>query len=121
MGTLAKKKKELKVLDGKTAQNMLILLNGSLKHLPHQDIRQYILQCDTSVLSDNVLKQLLDYLPPADQLARFKDLRDDLEGLTEAEQFVATVICCIFHAISKKKINCHLILKFQMLKRRTYL
>jgi len=42
-------------------------------------------------MSDNVLKQLLDYLPTADQLAKFKDLRADIEDLPEAEQFVATV------------------------------
>lgn len=86
-----KKKKELKIIDGKTAQNILILLNGSLKHLPHADIRQYILQCDSTVLSDNVLQQLLANLPPADQLAKFKDMKKNLEDLTEAEQFLATV------------------------------
>lgn len=58
MGTL-KKVKELKVLDGKTAQNILILLNGSLKHMRYDDIKLCLLRCDDKILSESVLEQLI--------------------------------------------------------------
>lgn len=58
VGTL-KKVKKLMVLDDKVAQNIFILLNGSLKHIPYDDIRKAILRCDHSVLSENVLEQLI--------------------------------------------------------------
>lgn len=58
MGTL-KKVKELKVLDGKSAQNISILLNGSLKHMAYDDIKKCLLRCDETVLTENVLEQLI--------------------------------------------------------------
>lgn len=58
MGTL-KKVKELKVLDGKTAQNILILLNGSLKHLAYDDIKLCLLRCNDKILTETVLEQLI--------------------------------------------------------------
>ncbi|XP_018329945.1 protein diaphanous isoform X2 [Agrilus planipennis] len=85
-GTL-KKVKELKVLDGKTAQNILILLNGSLKHMSFDDIKKCLLRCDGSILIGNVLEQLIQYLPPADQLNKLAQFKDSYKDLTEAEQF----------------------------------
>lgn len=58
MGTL-KKVKELKVLDGKTAQNISILLNGSLKHMKYEDIKKCLLRCDDQILTENVIEQLI--------------------------------------------------------------
>lgn len=57
-GTL-KKVKQLNVLDGKTAQNILILLNGTLKHIAYDDIKLALLRCDDSILSENVTEQLI--------------------------------------------------------------
>lgn len=57
-GTL-KKVKELKVLDGKAAQNISILLGGSLKHMAYDDIKKCLLRCDDTVLTQNVLEQLI--------------------------------------------------------------
>ncbi|VVC99649.1 unnamed protein product [Leptidea sinapis] len=54
-----KKVKDLKVLDGKAAQNLSILLGGSLKHMSYEHIRECILRCDTKVLSGNVLDLLI--------------------------------------------------------------
>ncbi|XP_076255842.1 diaphanous related formin 1 isoform X2 [Rhynchophorus ferrugineus] len=85
-GTL-KKVKELKVLDGKTAQNISILLNGSLKHMPYDDIKKALLRCDESILTDNVTQQLIQYLPPPDQLNKLQEFKDQYKDLTEAEQF----------------------------------
>ncbi|CAG9835595.1 unnamed protein product [Diabrotica balteata] len=85
-GTM-KKVKELKVLDGKTAQNISILLGGSLKHIPYEDIKNALLRCDEAILSDNVTEQLIQYLPPADQLNKFQNFKEQYKDLTEAEQF----------------------------------
>lgn len=57
-GTM-KKVKELKVLDGKAAQNISILLGGSLKHMPYSKVKSYLLKCDNSVLNADVLDQLI--------------------------------------------------------------
>lgn len=89
-GTL-KKVKNLKVLDGKTAQNISILLGGSLKHMSYADVRRCILQCDDSVITDNVLQQLITYFPPPDQLKKLEEFRSEYSDLTEAEQFAVTL------------------------------
>ncbi|KAJ0182931.1 hypothetical protein K1T71_000907 [Dendrolimus kikuchii] len=86
-----KKVKDLKVLDSKAAQNLSILLGGSLKHMSYEHIRTCILRCDTTVLTGNVLDLLIQYLPPADQLKKLAELKCNSEELTEAEQFAATV------------------------------
>lgn len=54
-----KKVKELKVLDGKSAQNISILLGGSLKHMPYDEIKKSLLRCDEETLSENVTEQLI--------------------------------------------------------------
>lgn len=83
--------KELKVMDEKSGQNILILLNGSLKHMSHTDVRRCILRCDETVLTENVLQQLITYLPPADQLNKLKEYKHKYDELTDAEQFAITV------------------------------
>ncbi|XP_030763469.1 protein diaphanous [Sitophilus oryzae] len=85
-GTL-KKTKQLKVLDGKSAQNIWILLNGTLKHMEYESIKKALLRCDESVLTDNVTEQLIQYLPPPDQLTMLRELRGQYKDLTEPEQF----------------------------------
>ncbi|XP_039298109.1 protein diaphanous [Nilaparvata lugens] len=89
-GTL-KKVKALRVLDGKSAQNLSILLGGSLKHLSYKDVKRCILRCDFNVLSASILDQLINYLPPPDQLKRLIELNVDYNQLTEAEQFAVTI------------------------------
>lgn len=82
---------DLRVLDGKSAQNILILLGGSLKHLSHDQIKQSILRCDTSVLNSNVIQQLIQYLPPPDQLKRLQEIKNTGDELSGAEKFAATL------------------------------
>uniref|UniRef100_A0A146LK79 Protein diaphanous 3 n=1 Tax=Lygus hesperus TaxID=30085 RepID=A0A146LK79_LYGHE len=89
-GTL-KKVKSLKVLDAKAAQNLSILLGGSLKHLSYTEIKKCILTCDETVLTDNILESLIQYLPPPDQMKRLTELKVDYKELTEAEQFAYTL------------------------------
>lgn len=86
VGTL-KKAKELKIIDGKSAQNISILLNGSLKYMKYDEIKKCILKCDEEILTENVVEQLVQHLPPPDQLTKLQQLKDSYNDLTEAEQF----------------------------------
>ncbi|ODM97180.1 Protein diaphanous 3 [Orchesella cincta] len=86
-----KKKRDLRVLDHKTAQNLAILIGGSLKHMSYESVKVAILQCDPEVLSGALLEQLINYLPPPDQLKRLEELANDNEELSDAEQFALTI------------------------------
>lgn len=82
---------DLRVIDGKSAQNILILLSGSLKHLSYDQIKQTILRCDASILNSNVIQQLIQYLPPPDQLKRLQEIKNTGVELSGAEKFAATL------------------------------
>ncbi|XP_076669045.1 diaphanous related formin 1 isoform X3 [Andrena cerasifolii] len=87
----AKKVKDLKVLDSKAAQNILILLSGTLKHTSYNEVKSCLLKCEGPVISDNILQGLIQYLPPPDQLSKLQLHKDQYEDLTEAEQFCVTI------------------------------
>ncbi|XP_048510372.1 protein diaphanous isoform X3 [Athalia rosae] len=87
----AKKVKDLKVLDGKSAQNISILLGGTLKHMSYEEVKSCLLRCEGPVISSNVLQGLIQYLPPPDQLTKLQQFRDQYDDLTEAEQFCVTI------------------------------
>ena len=79
------------MLDSKAAQNILILLGGSLKHMSYEDVKICLLKCEGPVISDNILQGLIQYLPPPDQLTKLQNFKDNYDDLTEAEQFCITV------------------------------
>lgn len=81
----AKKIKELKVLDGKSAQNLAIVL-GSIK-MPYRELANAIMQCDETVLSASMLEQLVKFMPEPGQLNQLKEYKDKYDELAEAEQF----------------------------------
>lgn len=56
-----------------------------------EGVKIAILRCDESVLSSNLLAQLVNYLPPPDQLKRLEELQSQYEELSGAEQFAITV------------------------------
>lgn len=96
-----KKVKELKVLDGKAAQNISILLGGSLKHMTYSKVKSCLLRCDDTILNGHVLEQLIQvsihilhlnaadlfvtvylyvqYLPPPDQLNKLQQFKDSYD------------------------------------------
>merc|ERR1719186_353839 len=86
-----KKTKELKVLDAKAAQNLSVVLGGALKHISYADLRKCILRCDTSVLTENLLQSLIQYLPTPDQLNKLQEHSKDYDNLAEAEQFAISL------------------------------
>jgi len=90
-GTGKKKTKELKVLDGKAAQNLSVILGGALKHISFPDLRKCILRCDTTVLTENLLQSLIQYLPSPDQLNKLQEHASDYDNLAEAEQFAISL------------------------------
>ncbi|XP_011337146.1 protein diaphanous isoform X1 [Ooceraea biroi] len=87
----SKKVKDLKVLDSKAAQNISILLGGTLKHMPYVEVKRCLFRCEGPVISDNVLQGLIQYLPPPDQLSKLQIYKDQYDDLTEAEQFCVTI------------------------------
>lgn len=87
----SKKVKDLKVLDSKAAQNISILLGGTLKHMSYDEVKTCLLRCEGPVISDNILQGLIQYLPPPDQLTKLQMFKDQYDDLTEAEQFCVTV------------------------------
>lgn len=91
-----KKVKDLKVLDSKVAQNICILLGGTLKHMPYIEVKRCLFRCEGPVISDNILQGLIQYLPPPDQLSKLQMYKDQYNDLTEAEQFCVTVILLDF-------------------------
>jgi len=86
-----KKTKELKVLDAKAAQNLSVVLGGALKHISYAELRKCILRCDTSVLTENLLQSLIQYLPTPDQLNKLQEHSKDFDNLAEAEQFAISL------------------------------
>lgn len=91
-GTTTKKSVvDLRVLDAKAAQNLSILLGGSLKHLSYEQIKIYLLRCDMSMLNASILQQMIQYLPPPDQLKRLQEIKASGEELSGAEKFAGTI------------------------------
>ncbi|XP_056625199.1 protein diaphanous homolog 1 isoform X1 [Triplophysa dalaica] len=80
-----KKVKELKVLDGKTSQNLSIFLGSN--RMPYEDMKNVILEVNEKVLTENIVQSLLKLLPEEEQLNMLSELKDEYEELAESEQF----------------------------------
>lgn len=85
----AKKIKELKVLDAKSAQNLMILL-GSVK-MSAEEMKDYIITMNEDHITEAMLQQLIRYMPEPDQLKRLEKFGDQFNELAEAEQFAITL------------------------------
>lgn len=99
--TIKKSVLELRVLDAKSAQNISILLGGSLKHLSYDEIKIYLLRCDTSNLNASILQQMIQYLPPPDQLKKLQELKAsgvELSGECHFNLEVILIKCCVLGA-----------------------
>lgn len=97
---------DLRVLDGKTAHNMLLLLGGQLKQLTYEQIKECILRCDTSILNSNLIQQLIQLLPPPDQLKRLVDIRksgDELAG--KQRSFLICLLLRLFTSETTQRIS----------------
>jgi hypothetical protein len=86
---VAKPVKELRVLDPKSAQNISILL-GQLK-LGHQEIKRMVMVVDDERVTEQLLQQLLKFLPGPDQMKQLQDMKGMIKDLSDAEQFCAVM------------------------------
>lgn len=86
-----KKDVDLRILNTRSAQNVLVLLHSLLKGIPPEKMKQSILRCDTSVLTSSITEQLIRCLPPQDQIKRLTDIKKRGDELSKAEVFVATL------------------------------
>ncbi|KAF1417979.1 hypothetical protein FQV24_0014067, partial [Spheniscus mendiculus] len=80
-----KRIKELRILDGKTAQNLSIFL-GSFR-LPYEEIKNIILEVDEEKLSESLIQNLVKNLPEQQELNALAELKDEYNDLAEPEQF----------------------------------
>ena len=88
LGTV-RKTKELKVLDSKAAQNLMILLSSS--KVTAEELADHILSMNEEHLTDAIIQQLIKYMPTPQQLTRLEEFRNDFNNLYEAEQFALTL------------------------------
>uniref|UniRef100_A0A3B5MDT7 Diaphanous-related formin 2 n=1 Tax=Xiphophorus couchianus TaxID=32473 RepID=A0A3B5MDT7_9TELE len=79
-----KKAKELRILDAKTAQNLIFL--GSFR-LPYEEIRDIVLEVDEERLSESLIQNLIKNLPEQKELSALAELKGEYEELVESEQF----------------------------------
>lgn len=86
-----KKDVDLRIINQKCAQNLLILLHSSLKKYSSEQIKQSILRCDTSILSSDIIEQLLQTLPSSEQIIRLHDISITGDKLSEGESFIAVL------------------------------
>lgn len=84
-----KKTISFKALDGKCAQNIMILL-GSMKRTA-EECREYIITMDENNLSEENVQQLIKCVPPSDQVKKLEQSRSEYDKLHPAEQAMLTV------------------------------
>ena len=71
---------ELKFLDNNAARNLSIIRGGALKNKSVEQIRNSILQCDSDILTENVLQIFLKYIT--------KEVLEMIQKKSESEEFV---------------------------------
>lgn len=89
------KKEEISVLDPKRAYNINLAL-GRQKHLTFEEIHRKIVEFDEYFCNENLLNQLMLYIPTAEErgkLSVYKDGPEDmLENLARADRFFVEVM-----------------------------
>lgn len=92
----------LQVIDGKTAQALLILLRVQFKTSSHQ-VKQYILRCDSSMLDVDIIERLIKCMPTPHQIEQLEKLKKDGTKFVEAEEFLVN-LCEIRRIVPR--LNC---------------
>ena len=90
-----KKTISFRALDGKIAQNIMILL-GSMKRTA-DEVKQYIISMDETNLTEESVQQLIKCVPPSDQIKKLEQSRSDYDRLHPAEQAMLSVSSRIDH------------------------
>lgn len=84
----AKSQISLRVLARNTAQNLLISLHALFKTASHEQIKQHILSCDTSILNSTVIETLIKFLPQH-EIEKLHKMDKEGVQLSNVEKFVA--------------------------------
>lgn len=84
-----KRTRELKVLDQKVAQNLMITLSSS--KMSADELVKHLITVDEEHLNAAALQQLIHVLPQPQQLVKLEEYRDQIEDLHEAERFALTL------------------------------
>lgn len=84
-----KKVIDLKVVNVKSAQNILISLRTLLKNQTHDQIKNSILQCDVLELDD--IQNLIQYLPSPGEIKKLVEINMKGDELSDVEKFLATL------------------------------
>jgi len=83
----SRKVKELSVIDGRRAQNCIILLS-KLK-LSNEEIRQAILKMDEQEdLAKDMLEQLLKFIPEKSDIDLLEEHKHEIERMARADRFL---------------------------------
>lgn len=80
----------LRVIDLKNAQNILIGLRTGLKHASHDEVKKYILRCDTTKLNVDFINGLIRSLPQPHQI-QLLELKSSGVQLIDVEDFLANL------------------------------
>lgn len=80
----------VQVIDMKNAQNILILLRTQCKHLSYEEIKKFILRCDTTMLGLDFINGLIKSLPEAHQ-TQLRKLKSDGVQLIDVEEFLGSL------------------------------
>ncbi|XP_055307276.1 protein diaphanous-like, partial [Sitodiplosis mosellana] len=78
----------LRVLDGNTAQNLLISFHALFKTATYEQIKQEILRCDTSNLNSTLIETLIKFLPQH-KIEKLCEMNKKNVELSNVEKFVA--------------------------------
>lgn len=78
---------KIKLLDAKKSHNMNIML-GSFKKYSFKQLYMAIITCNESILTENMVKQFLNYVPTAEEIGLLESYDGDFDKLARPEQFL---------------------------------
>lgn len=87
--SVAKSNCSLQVISAKSAQNLLILLRSQFKRVSHEEIKKCILRCNTTMLNEDFINQLIKSVPQPYQVQQLRKMKFDGVQLIDAEEFLA--------------------------------
>ncbi|CAG8540895.1 117_t:CDS:10, partial [Acaulospora colombiana] len=90
----AEKKEEISVLDPKRAYNINVVL-GRYKQVSFEEMHKKIIEIDEIFCTENLLNQLMQYTPTADErgkLAVFQEGTEEFENLARPDRFFIEVM-----------------------------
>lgn len=79
----------LKVLDTKSAQALLILIRALFKQSTHEDVKNYIINCNTDKLTSNFIETLIKVLPQPHEMKKLQKMKSDGIKLLDVEEFIS--------------------------------